>query len=103
MRYWELISEDELQALSAFIHKWRDENTPMPIIIARAKRRRDNLATARVLAQGQQHWRQLLKAADKAHGPISAKIKPLAAPQSPSGKRARYTSSGLIYTPAQSP
>ena len=103
MRYWEFILEDELKALSAFIDKWGEQRLPLPIIIAKAKSRRNQLATARVLAKGQYHWAQLLKAAGKTNGPIPAHIKPLAAPQSPAKPVARYPSSGLNKHPVQTP
>ena len=103
MRYWELLNEDEIKALSAFINKWGKEDLPLPVALARATARRNTLATARVLAKGQQHWAQLLKAAGKTHGPVPANTRPLAAPRKPTAAAARYTSSGVVPKPAQSP
>ena len=98
-----MLNEDEIKALSAFIDKWGKEDMPMPVALARATRRRNALVTARVLAIGQQHWAQLLKAAAVTHGPVPASTRPLAAPRKPAADAARYASSGLGQKSTQAP
>lgn len=103
MRYWELLNEDEIKALSAFIEKWAKEHVPLPVTLARATIRRDALATARMISKGQQHWARLLKAAGKTHGPIPSSTRPLAAPRNPAEAAARYTASDAVAKPVQTP
>ena len=104
MRYWELINEDELRALSAFIDKYSKNHVPLPAALARAVNRRNHLATSRFLAKAHARWAQLLMAAGRTHGPISANTRPLVAPYKPTAGVARYaTSSGIGVKPAKSP
>ena len=103
MRYWQLLNEDEIKALSQFINKWSHDDLPLPAALARAVNRKNELATARFLAKAHNRWAQLLVAAGRTYGPIPKIAQPLRPPHKPTANAARYPSSTTSTKPAQRP
>ena len=103
MRYWQLLNEDEIKALSQSIDKWSHDDLPLPAALARAVNRRNELATARFLAKAHNRWAQLLVAAGRTQAPIPKRTEPLQAPHKPTAKEARYLGSAASAKPAQRP